>query len=235
MKAEEVRHIATAASFGSPRAQVLLGQMHVDGAGVVRSRVEARHWFEKAAASGNLDGINMLGRCHELGWGGSVDLERAAAYYRRAAEAGHDWGQFNLASLLHEGRGLPKDRHWACAWFTRAARQGHPKAANMLGHYREEGWLHRRRPGAALWWFRRAANGGDFRGQFNLARHLYGMNQRELALVWLGRAIEGGMLDFWMDVSPVLLAHADPGVRRCGRRAAMLLDNVHARTMSRAS
>lgn len=98
----------------------------------------------------------------------------------------------------------------------------------MLGHYREEGWLHRRRPGAALWWFRRAANGGDFRGQFNLTRHLYGLDQRELALVWLGRAVDGGIPDLWKEIAPILLMHADPEVRQSGRRAAMLADvSVH--------
>jgi TPR repeat protein len=220
--ADEVRRIRSAATFGSTRAQVLLGQICLDGNGVPQSRTEARRWFGKAAAAGSAEGINMVGRCHEFGWGGPVDFEKAATCYRHAALRGYDWAQFNLASLLHDGKGVPMDRWEACAWFARAARQGHAKAANMLGHYREEGWLHPSRPRAALRWYARAAKGGDFRGQFNLARLLFAAGSREPALIWLDRAIEGGIPDFWAEIAPILLAHPDPALRRYGARARPL-------------
>ena len=216
--ADEFRRIRSAATFGSTRAQILLGQMHVDGNGVPRSRTEGRRWFEKAAAAGSVDGLNMVGRCHEFGWGGPVDLAKAAECYRAAAMRRHAWAQFNLASLLHDGRGVVTDRRQACAWFVRAARAGHAKAANMLGHYREEGWLHRPNLAAAFRWYTRAARGGDFRGQFNLARLLFATGRREPALIWLDRAIGGGIPDFWADIAPTLIAHPDPALRRYGAR-----------------
>lgn len=226
IRADDVRQIRSAASFGSSRAQLLLGQMFVDGNGVTRSQVEGRRWFEKAASSGGAEGINMLGRCHELGWGGPVDLPLAAACYRRAARLGHGWAQFNLACLLHDGRGVARDRHEACSWFARAARSGHAKAANMLGHYREEGWLHPPRILAALRWYARAAGQGDFRGQFNLARLLYAAGQRTPALIWLERSIAAGIPDFWADIEPVLAVHPDPGIRRQGAHARRLAQAV---------
>ncbi len=222
IRADEVRHIVSAASFGSTRAQILLGQLFLDGNGMPRSRVEARRWFEKAAASNSAEGINMVGRCHEFGWGGPPDLAKAADCYRRAAMRDYDWAQFNLASLLHDGRGVAQDRVAARSWFARAARRGHAKAANMLGHYREEGWLCPRRPRAAFRWYTRAARAGDFRGQFNLARCLFATGQRELALVWLDRSIENAIHDFWIDIVPVLSAHPDPAIRRRGDLAGRL-------------
>ncbi|WP_159714984.1 tetratricopeptide repeat protein [Geminicoccus flavidas] len=226
--ADEVRQIQSAARFGSTRAQVLLGQLCVDGNGVPQSRAEGRRWFQKAADAGSVEGINMVGRCHEFGWGGPVDLAAAAACYRTAAERSYDWAQFNLASLLHDGKGVPQDRREACAWFVRAARQGHPKAANMLGHYREEGWLHPRRPDKAGRWYARAAKGGDFRGQFNLARFLFVAGQREPALIWLDLAVRGGIPDFWREIASHLTSHPDPALRRYGERARMLASSGSA-------
>lgn len=220
--ADDVRQIRSAATFGSTRAQILLGQMLVDGNGVPQSRAEGRRWFLKAAATGNAEAITMVGRCHELGWGGPIDLAAALQCYRDAALLGYDWAQFNLASLLHDDKGAVRDRQAACSWFIRAARQGHPKAANMLGHYREEGWLHPSKPHAAFHWYRRAARGGDFRGQFNLARMLFGAGQREIALIWLERSITGGIPDFWADIAPVLLGHPDPAIQRYGLCARAL-------------
>lgn len=40
------------ADYGNPEAQVKLGQMYEEGHGVAQDFVEARHWYEKAAAKG---------------------------------------------------------------------------------------------------------------------------------------------------------------------------------------
>ena len=104
---EEAARIAYAAAVGgSIAAQLIYGQMLLDGHGVPRDLAAAFRWFGIAAKAGDADGINMLGRCHELGWGTPIDIEQARACYERAAANDHAWAQFNLATLLlrEEGR-----------------------------------------------------------------------------------------------------------------------------------
>ena len=149
--------IASAARYGLVEAQLVLGQMLLDGRGIRRDPTSAARWFAAAADAGCVEAMNMLGRCHEMGWGVRQDDAAAADWYSRAAEQGLDWAQYNLANLTLRGRGVAKDRAKALWLYLRAADQGHAKSMNMVGRYFEEGWEVARDAGAALEWYRRAA------------------------------------------------------------------------------
>lgn len=218
------RWVEAAALAGIVNAQIAWGQMLVDGHGVPRDAEAGLRWFRIAADAGSLDGLNMVGRCHELGWGMPADAASAAGLYRQAAEAGHAWAQFNLASLLLDGRGVAPDRTHALGWFVRAARspdaEARAKAATMIGRYLELGWGRPPRPVAALRWYRRGAEGGDYRGQFDLARLLTERTGRlDLALPWFARAIETGVPAFCRNVARALRAAPQPELRRLALRA----------------
>lgn len=102
--------ILAAAGQGAVEAQLLLGQILLDGRGIQADAAVARRWFGIAAQGGSAMAHNMLGRCLEHGWGGEPSQTQAAIHYARAADAGLDWGLYNLGNLLATGRGIPANQ-----------------------------------------------------------------------------------------------------------------------------
>jgi uncharacterized protein len=219
---EVARWLVVAAKYGLVEAQAALGQILLDGRGVERDRHAAAGWFAIASAAGHAPATNMLGRCCEHGWGMAADLGRAAALYRCASDADLDWGHDNLANLLLRGRGVARDRRQALALYRRAAGQGHAKSINMVGRCIEEGWEMPADSVAAIEWYRRAAEGGDFRGQYNLASVLAAQGDIAPAEAWLRRAMETATADFLGIMSARLAGSAEPRLRRVGAMAGAL-------------
>jgi TPR repeat protein len=216
---EAARWIRAGAFHGFPEAQLMLGQMLLDGTGLDRDHAAAMRWFLRAAAAGLAEAMNMVGRCHELGWGVPADPATAATWYRRAAERGLDWGQFNLANLMLYGIAVPRDRPAALAWYRRAAARGHAKSMNLVGRFLEEGWDGAPDPVQALSWYRGAAERGDFRGQYNLATLLLGQGHADEAERWFRAAIDGGSPDFLRSAGASLSGRREPALRTLGHIA----------------
>lgn len=206
--------IRTAAEAGHAEAQVMLGQILLDGRGVPADAVQALQWFIKAAQQGHAMAMNMVGRSYENGWGIAADAARAAEWYRAAAERGLDWGLYNLATLLTLGNGVAEDKAEALALFRRAADLGHAKSINMVGSFYEDGWIVSRDMTVAAEHYCRAAQGGDFRGMFNHARILIDRGEIDEAIGWLRRLPETatpaflGKVRLWLDQRPEPLLRA---------------------------
>jgi hypothetical protein len=207
--------ILAAAGQGVVEAQLLLGQILLDGRGIEEDAGVARRWFAIAAQGGSAMAHNMLGRCLEHGWGGEVDLAQAAIHYARAADAGLDWGMYNLANLLATGRGVPADQAQALMCYEKAAQMGHAKSMNLYGRYLEQGIATAPSPARAVRWYRRSAEAGDFRGMFSLALVLVERGEIGEAGPWLERARVEGNLNFLRSAlvtlqgaGPALMAHA---------------------------
>jgi TPR repeat protein len=79
--------IRSAAEYGVPAAQLRLGRMLLEGAGVALDQDAAFWWFRRAADQADAEAMNMVGRCHEHGWGTPLDLLGAAARYRASRRA----------------------------------------------------------------------------------------------------------------------------------------------------
>ncbi|MDF9617439.1 tetratricopeptide repeat protein [Pseudomonas entomophila] len=188
--------ILAAAGQGAVEAQLLLGQILLDGRGIEEDACVARRWFAIAAQGGSAMAHNMLGRCLEHGWGGEVSLAQAAIHYAHAADAGLDWGMYNLGNLLATGRGVPADQFQALACYEKAAHQGHAKSMNLYGRYLEQGIATTASPARAVRWYRRSAEAGDFRGMFSLALVLVERGEVAEAGPWLDRARVEGNLSF---------------------------------------
>lgn len=185
-EAPQLEVIRAAAQRGVARAQLLYGQMLLDGKQVARDERAAFHWFECAALGGELMAINMVGRCLDQGWGVAASQKMALPWFRRAAERGLDWGMYNLATLLLLGKdGIAVDRVEALTWLRRAAELGHVKSKNLLGGFYEDGWVVAQDRTRARALYHEAAVGGDFRGQFNYARLLMEEHDWLGALHWL--------------------------------------------------
>lgn len=205
--------IRFAAERGFRAAQVVLGQMHLDGRGVSRNPAAAYAWFERAAAIGSLDGRNLLGRCHELGWGVPVDHEIALAHYKRAAKGGHGWGFYNVGCLLLYGD-VRRDHAEAFRCFTAASQSIQPdacaKAMGLLGRCHEEGWGTSIDLIAAERCYAAASEAGDCWGALNLAFMLSDRGQTETATIQLDRAIRFATANFLNTVVETLERGLDP-------------------------
>jgi TPR repeat protein len=177
--------VHAAAFRGVNEAQVIYGQMLLDGKVVKRNPTGALHWFERAARGGNVMAINMVGRCLDQGWGVAASPQLAAPWFLKAAERGLDWGMYNYATLLILGRGVPQERALGLYWLRKAVDLGHAKSINILGGFYEDGWEVSKNRAEARECYRLAAVGGDFRGQFNFARLLAEEGETQRALFWL--------------------------------------------------
>ena len=219
--------ILAAAGQGVVEAQLLLGQILLDGRGIEADAEVARRWFAIAAQGGNAMAHNMLGRCLEHGWGGAVNLAHAAVHYARAADAGLAWGLYNLGNLLATGRGVPAHQAQALMCYEKAAQQWHAKSMNLYGRYLEQGIATAPSPARAVRWYRRSAEAGDFRGMFSLGLVLVERGQVAEAAPWLERARVEGNLNFLraalvtlQGAGPVLMAFAARYAEEIERREA---------------
>lgn len=216
---DAARWIEAAAKAGLAPAQVVWGQLLLDGQGVARDAGAAFRWFEKAGAQGDVEARNMIGRCYEEGWGVAADAKRAIEAFEIAAKAGHLWAQVNLAQMLVRA-GAPGDRSRCLELFKAAAEggTGEPslKAMNWLARFLEEGWAGPADPAAALYWYLKAARLGDHWAQYNLATILYRHGDVGRADQWLRRAISAGDNGFRRRIAPLLLTQQDLLLRQRG-------------------
>lgn len=210
--------VRAAALRGVHQAQVIFGQMLLDGRLVERNPAWALHWFEQAAKGGNLIAVNMVGRCLDQGWGVPRSAALAEPWFRKAAERGLDWGMYNLATLLALGEGgVPQDKLQALHWLRRAAELGHAKSINLIGSFYEDGWVVVQDLGIAAEHYKRSAELGDFRGQFNHARFLAAAGDFEGAERWLRRVPVTATPAFLEKARRFLNASEDARMRSLGR------------------
>lgn len=71
--------------------------------------VNAREYFEKAAALGNSEGINNLGTLYFYGYGVDQDYTKALVYYEEAAALGNSTSMNNIGILYEFGLGVDQD------------------------------------------------------------------------------------------------------------------------------
>ena len=63
----------------------MLGMFYLNGHGVKQDYAQARSWFEKAAAQGDVSSMRMLGNIYVEGLGVPKNLQQARAWYEKAA------------------------------------------------------------------------------------------------------------------------------------------------------
>jgi TPR repeat protein len=112
-------------------AQLLLGQMLLEGRGVARDETAARLWIEQAAATGLLDATVALAELLANGRGGCRDAPGALSLFRDAAGSGHLGALYAVGAMYHAGHGVVQDRILAQQWFRKAAEAGHAMAQTM--------------------------------------------------------------------------------------------------------
>ncbi|MEN3166215.1 tetratricopeptide repeat protein [Gluconobacter sp. OJB] len=219
---DAARWIETAAKAGMAPAQIVWGQMLLEGRGVSRDAAAAFGWFVKAANGGDIEAKNMVGRCYEQGWGIAPNARRATEYFADAAYAGHLWGQVNLAQMLMRS-GKAADHQRCFELFKKVAEQGtgkaRLKAMNSLARFLEEGWAGKTDPKQAAFWYLKAANLGDHWAQYNLATILLACGEQQEAERWLASAVAISDNGFRRRIAPLLLGRTELSVRQHGLNA----------------
>ncbi len=112
------------ARAGEAIAQNNLGVLLLQGRGVTKDLLAARHWFEAAAAQGLPGAMYNLGMVYLRGYGTPADPVTAAGWLQKAAALGDVEAQFYLATLYFHGTGLASNPELAAHWFAEAAKQG---------------------------------------------------------------------------------------------------------------
>ena len=116
---------------GDAVAQNNLGAVYYNGQGVPQDYVQARQWYEKAAAQGDANAQNSLGLLYHNGQGVPQDYTKARQWYEKAAAQGDAYAQFNLGVLYYKGQGVLHDYVQAHMWSSLAAANGNKKAVDL--------------------------------------------------------------------------------------------------------
>lgn len=185
-----------AAEGGVAQAQLMYGQMLLDGRGVAADPGQAVFWFKRAARTDDPVAMNLLGQCYLHGRGVAPSPVMAAHWHLLAAQAGLDWGMYNYATALALGSGVDEDRKEAFSWLSKAAALGHAKSLNVIGGIHEDGSNGDVDSSLAFEYYHRAAEAGDFRGQFNVARLLADRGEMAEAVRWMRKVSRTATVDF---------------------------------------
>jgi len=101
---EAIKELRPLAERGNAEALVLLGNMYMDGNGVIQSYDEARRLYRRAAELDHAEAQVILAVIYEKGLGAEADSEEAFKWFKRAAERGHPLGQFFVGRAWLGGR-----------------------------------------------------------------------------------------------------------------------------------
>jgi TPR repeat protein len=112
---------------GEDRSMILMGNMYLQGLGVMKDETEAFALYHRAARKGNPDGMLAIATLYQTGSGIHVNKPLALEWYARSARIGHQTGAFLYAVQLYQGTkgntfDLKPDHAAAYKWFRIAAR-----------------------------------------------------------------------------------------------------------------
>lgn len=122
-----------AAGAGDAQSMTLLGLLYERGQGGPADELQARDWYERAAAENQPDALVALGRLG-LDARANLTLTDARGYLSRAEALDARDARLPLARMLAEGMGGPPDVARARALFTREADAGSVAAMRDLAH-----------------------------------------------------------------------------------------------------
>jgi uncharacterized protein len=109
---------------GFTAAQFNLGQLYANGQGVPQDYVQARQWWEKAAAQGDANAQVSLGALYDNGQGVPKNYKTAVYWFRLSANQGNAMALTNLGLMYEGGNGVPQDVVLAQKWYILGAARG---------------------------------------------------------------------------------------------------------------
>ena len=105
-----VEYYEYSAETGDPQAQLMMGNLHLQGDyGIQVDEQRALQYFRAAAEQGNAGAMSRLAYMYAQGKGVPQDNATAVAYYRQAAAKGSSMALTNLGYMYLHGQGVEKD------------------------------------------------------------------------------------------------------------------------------
>lgn len=148
------------AEKGDILAQAALGKMCYWGSGIEQNKIQAAHWYGKAAEKGFPLSQCDLGRMYASGDEIEKDNTIAKEWYEKAANHGCASAQVLLGGKYYHGSGVSVDYNKALEYYKTATEQGYADAFYRIG------WMYREGKGVsenlytALDYYTKAANYG---------------------------------------------------------------------------
>ena len=99
IKKDQISDLRSKADKGDANAQYLLGGLYDIGLTVPHDYVQARQWWEQAAAQGHAEAQYLLGGLYDIGHGVPQNHEKARQWYEQAVFQGHAEAQQALMNL----------------------------------------------------------------------------------------------------------------------------------------
>jgi uncharacterized protein len=120
------------AEKGDRNAQVMAGNMYLEGTGVERDVTKAAQWFQKAATAGHSYAQYALGLLYMTGQGVTKDQARGISWLEKAAQQGSIFADTTLGDAYSNGIGVSVDQARGVGYFRSAAEQNYAPAQLKL-------------------------------------------------------------------------------------------------------
>lgn len=125
------------AQFAQTKARIDLGDLYLEGKGVLQDYAEAMKLFKGAAETGDSEAQQRVGRLYEEGQGAPQDKKEATKWYRLAADEGEPQAQARMGAAYQFGDGVPQDYVLAHMWFNLASAGNMPATGSFAGDARD--------------------------------------------------------------------------------------------------
>ena len=121
--------LAKSAVHGNPRAQYAVGNIN---RGDPVSDVEAKRWYEKAAAQGYDKAQNSLGELYYSEKEVFHDCKKALELFRAAAKQGNSDAEYHLGEMYGSGKCVKRNPKESRRWYRKSASHGNELAKSAL-------------------------------------------------------------------------------------------------------
>ena len=200
------------ANEGDVRANILLGDIYLEGLGVTKNYQKALEYFSSPANSGNIHAQVSMAEIYKK----LTNLSKSAEWYQKAAEQGdknaknmlqklkpllayleaaeqgNAEAQYNIGQIYGDGKDIEQNYKEAEKWNRQAAEQGYAPAQRYLGWMYEEGHGVQKDYQQAFNWYLKAAEQGNALAQNSLGnlyrRGLGVQKDSQEALKWYQKA-----------------------------------------------
>ena len=185
-----------AAEQGNSYAQMALGDLYEQGAGVNKNLKVAADWREKAAKRGNVQAQLKLGQMYLAGAGVDKNLNKAEYWLKRASIGGNSEAQFELGKLYRIEGWPHHDSAQGYSWLAKSAEQGYEGAVEFLHFFEHIGLQLKEDLSQRAPQLHKLATDGDAEAQYQLAmRYEHGIGEKQdyvQAMYWFKEAANQG-------------------------------------------